>query len=48
VVWPARHQVDEWRQGDVAPRTLGTDDTLDGHEVVPGFHMPVADLFAGL
>ena len=48
VVWPTRHQVDEWRQGDTAPRTLSTDDTLDGHEVVPGFRLPVADLFAEL
>ena len=48
VVWPARHEVDEWRQGDTSPRTLGTDDTLDGHEVVPGFRLPLADLFAEL
>ena len=48
VVWPARHEVDEWRQGDTSPRTLGTDDTLDGHEVVLGFRLPLADLFAEL
>jgi Uma2 family endonuclease len=48
VVWPARHQVDEWRQGDTSPRALDRGDALDGHEIVPGFHLPLADLFAVL
>ena len=29
-----------------APRELGRDATLDGAEVVPGFRMPVSDLFS--
>jgi hypothetical protein len=28
------------------PAHPGPDDTLDGHEVVPGFRLPLADLFA--
>jgi Uma2 family endonuclease len=31
---------------DVAPRTLHEDDTLDGGNVLPGFSVPVAELFA--
>ncbi len=45
VAWPARRQIDEWRQGNAAPRTLRSGDTLDGYDIVPGFNAPVADLF---
>ena len=45
VVWPARQQIDEWRQGEDAPRALRPGATLDGYDIVPGFSVPVADLF---
>ena len=46
VVWPSRHEVDVWQPGDTQPSaTLNTADTLDGLAVVPGFTLPVADLF---
>jgi hypothetical protein len=32
----------------VDARVLGADDTLDGGDVVPGFSVPVAELFYGL
>jgi Uma2 family endonuclease len=48
VVWPERRQVDVWRtnrrSGPVA--TLDEGDRLDGADVVPGFSLPVADIFA--
>ena len=47
LVWwmdPDRRAVVEHRPG-VEPRTLGEADTLDGGDVVPGFRLPVADLF---
>lgn len=45
VVWPARRRIDEWRRGATAPRAMGPGETLDGQEILPGFHLPVADLF---
>jgi Uma2 family endonuclease len=35
VVWPARHQVDEWRQGDTSPRALGMGDHRPVHGGTP-------------
>ncbi len=46
IIWPNRRQVDVWHPGDTAPTTLGSDDTLDGEDVVPGFTLPIAALFA--
>lgn len=47
LLWPAQRQVDVWRAGDVRPAaTLGSMDTLDGADVLPGFTVPVAGLFA--
>ncbi len=47
VVWPARRQVDVWHRDDRAPvATLGDGDQLDGLDVVPGFTLLVARLFA--
>lgn len=44
VVIPRRKQVIVHRtQGD--PITLGVDDGLDGGDVLPGFHLKVADIF---
>jgi Uma2 family endonuclease len=31
-----------------APRELGRGDTLDGGDVVPGFRLPVSELFSDL
>jgi Uma2 family endonuclease len=45
MVWPARRQLDEWRQGDTSPRALDRGDALDGHEIMPGWRLPLADPF---
>lgn len=45
VVWPERSRIDEWRPGAAGPRALGTGDVLDGHDVVPGFQVPISRLF---
>lgn len=47
VIWPDAQEVDMWRPtAPTAPvTTLGVNDALDGLDVVPGFTMPVADLF---
>jgi Uma2 family endonuclease len=45
VVNPRRRTVAVHRP-DRLVRILGTDDTLDGEEVVPGWTLPVRDLFA--
>lgn len=48
IVWPALVQIDVWRAGHLArpSRTLRRSDMLDGESVVPGFLLPVADVFA--
>ena len=46
VVWPARGQIDVWHPGDIEPVTFSGNSTLDGEDVVPGFHLRLADLFA--
>jgi len=48
VVWPARLHVDVWRPAlrSAPVATLGIGDRLDGEDVVPGFLVPVADIFA--
>ena len=48
VVWPARWQVDVWRPGARSgpAATLGMGDDLDGEDVVPGFSLSVAEVFA--
>jgi Uma2 family endonuclease len=48
VIWPERRAIDVWHPGDSdrPAATLGTDDALDGEDVVPGFAYPVADVFA--
>ncbi|HEY7346791.1 MAG TPA: Uma2 family endonuclease [Ktedonobacterales bacterium] len=45
VIWPESQTVEVW-QADEPMRTLSAHDRLDGLEVVPGFTMPVAELFA--
>lgn len=47
IVWPKRRQIDVWGPGDMQPSaTLGSDDTLNGDGVLPGFSYPVVDVFA--
>jgi Uma2 family endonuclease len=47
VVWPRRRTVDVWQPGDITPRaTLAMGDILDGGDALPGFSLPIADLFA--
>ncbi len=47
IVWPDQQQVDVWRPGSDTPvTTLGTGETLDGKDVLPGFALPMAELFA--
>jgi len=48
IVWPEGQRVDVWRAGRaMGPvATLGQGDTLDGGDVVPGFALPVASVFA--
>jgi len=47
VAWPERSKIDIWRTNATAPTaTLDATDTLDGEDVVPGFAIPVAELFA--
>ena len=47
VVWHATRQVDAWHPGsDVPSVTLDEMGELDGHEVLPGFTYPVAELFS--
>jgi Uma2 family endonuclease len=43
-VWPDTQTVDVWTP-DEPMATLKAGDTLDGRDVIPGFSMPVADLF---
>ncbi len=44
-IWPDEQQVDVWTP-DEALRTLKIGDALDGLDVVSGFTMPIAELFA--
>lgn len=47
IVWPRSQQADVWRPGaDEPAATLGPGDMLDGEDVLPGFTLPVAALFA--
>jgi Uma2 family endonuclease len=46
VVWSRHKQVDIWRAGDAQPSTtLGVGDSLDGEGILPGFTLPLAQLF---
>lgn len=47
VVWPDRRQIEVWRVGDTAPTTtLSSGDILGGEDVVPGFAVPISEVFA--
>lgn len=45
VVWPRRQAVDVWRPEAPEPERLLPGQELDGLDVVPGFHFPVAAIF---
>jgi Uma2 family endonuclease len=46
VFWPRQKRVDVWRPGSDQPvAMLGVDDTLSGEDVLPGFTLPLAQLF---
>ena len=46
-VWPGRREVDLWRSGSPEPvATLKAEDTLEAPELLPGFALPVSELFA--
>jgi Uma2 family endonuclease len=44
-VYPARQEIDVYEYG-VKVRTAGISDTLDGGDVLPGFTLTVAKIFA--
>jgi Uma2 family endonuclease len=47
VLWERRKGADIWRPGSAhLVATLGVDDSLDGEDVLPGFTLPLAQLFA--
>ena len=46
VVWPERQELDVWTPGEETPRTLRLGDAVDGGDVLPGFTLSLADLFA--
>jgi len=47
IVWPQSQHIDVWHKDILTGpvRILGTNDRLDGEEVIPGFSYPVAELF---
>jgi Uma2 family endonuclease len=46
VVWPRHRTIDVWHSDDREPhQTLQPGDDLDGEDVLPGFHYPVANIF---
>jgi Uma2 family endonuclease len=45
VIWPERREVDVLTRGSAAPRTLQDDDTLDGDDVIPGFGIPLSQVW---
>ena len=47
IVWPRYKRIDIWRSGGRGPAdTLRAGDMLSGEDVVPGFALPVSDVFA--
>jgi Uma2 family endonuclease len=45
VINPKEKIVEVYHTGQVEPLTLGVDDQLEAEDVIPGFKMPVVDLF---
>lgn len=46
VVWPQRQELDVWTPGQEMPRILRLGDAVEGGDVLPGFTLSLADLFA--
>ncbi|HVA91863.1 MAG TPA: Uma2 family endonuclease [Chloroflexota bacterium] len=46
VVWPRQQEIDVWTPGQETPRTLRLGDAVEGGDVLPGFTLSLADLFA--
>jgi hypothetical protein len=47
MIYPLTRQVYVFHQGPAALR-LGEADILDGENILPGFSLPLKDLFAGI
>ena len=45
LIIPSKKLVEIYRPGQAHPDILGIDDTLDGEDIIPGFRLPIADLF---
>jgi Uma2 family endonuclease len=45
VAWPEQRELDIWTPGAAEAYTLHDDDMLDGADVIPGFHTPLAQLW---
>ena len=45
IVWPERRDIDVWALGAAEPHTLRDADALDGGDVIPGFRLPLAELW---
>ncbi len=45
VVWPVQRELDVWLGGIREPRILRGDDTLEGGDIVPGFLLPLDQLW---
>jgi hypothetical protein len=45
VVWPEGRAIDVWTRDAAAPHTLRGADHLDGDDVVPGFRLPLAEIW---
>jgi Uma2 family endonuclease len=45
VVWPERGEIDVWSSATREPRTLAGDDALDAGEVIPGFRIPLGQIW---
>jgi Uma2 family endonuclease len=45
VVWPERRAIDVWTRGAASPEVLRDADHLDGGDVVPGFRLPITEIW---
>jgi Uma2 family endonuclease len=45
VVWPDRRELDIWIPGTDEPHTLHDEEVLDGGDVIPGFRLPLGQLW---
>lgn len=45
VAWPDRRELDAWTPGDTEPRTLNGHNVLDAGDVIPGFRIPLNQMW---